>query len=60
MPTRTKPRRRDHPVTTYLRPDDLERLDALAARRDQSRSGVARELLREALTASAKPDRRGS
>jgi hypothetical protein len=57
MPTRTKPRRRDHPVTTYLRPDDLERLDALAARRDLSRSSVARELLRDALTASAKPDR---
>jgi hypothetical protein len=53
VPERRPPRRRDHPVITYLAPDDLKCLDAIAAKRDSSRSSVARELLRAALTASA-------
>jgi predicted transcriptional regulator len=45
---------------TYLSGEDLKRLDAIAAKRDSSRSSVARELLRAALTASARPDKAAS
>lgn len=45
---------------TYLSAEDLKRLDAIAAKRDSSRSSVARALLREALTASTKPNRAAS
>jgi hypothetical protein len=51
-------RLRDAPVMAYLGRDDLDRLDAVAEARDNSRSATARQLIREGLdglTASAAP-----
>jgi hypothetical protein len=62
VPEHRPPRRhKDQPVQTYLSTADLERLDSIAAERDASRSAVARELLRAALSAASRePDRAAS